>query len=109
VRELLPEIDRWIGEGKGVALATVVRAYGSAPRPPGAQMAVSSLGEMCGSVSGGCVEGAVAQQAMEVLKAGRPQLIAYGIADELAQSVGLACGGQIEVFIEPFQTESRRA
>ncbi len=101
MRDVLDEIERWRGEGKQVALATVVKIYGSAPRPLGAKMAISEKGEMVGSVSGGCVEGAVVQEALEVLKAGQPKLIGYGIADELAMSVGLACGGEIEVFVEP--------
>lgn len=102
MRELLPDIERWRSENKRVAIATVVKCYGSAPRPLGAKMAISSDGEMAGSVSGGCVEGAVAQEAMEILASGEPRLIEYGIADELAISVGLACGGVIEVFVEPF-------
>ena len=101
MRELLPIIDRWRSEHKRVALATVVRLYGSAPLPLGSKMAVSSAGEMAGSVSGGCVEGAVVQEALACLAANRPKLLAYGITDELAQSVGLACGGVIEVFVEP--------
>jgi xanthine dehydrogenase accessory factor len=101
MREVLPEIERWRNEGKQVAIATVVKIYGSAPRPLGAKMAISEKGEMAGSVSGGCVEGAVVQEALAVLKAGRPKLLEYGIADELAMSVGLACGGNIEVFVEP--------
>lgn len=102
MRELTAEIDRWLAQGKQVALATVVRTWGSSPRPLGACMAVSSAGEMAGSVSGGCVEGAVAQEALDVLSGGRPRLLSYGVADELAQSVGLACGGTIEVWVEPF-------
>ena len=101
MREVLADIDRWRSEGKAVALATVVKVYGSAPRPLGATMAVSAQGEMAGSVSGGCVEGAVVQEALAVLKTGQPKLVEYGIADELAISVGLACGGNIEVFVEP--------
>ena len=101
MREVLADIDRWHSEGKAVALATVVKVYGSAPRPLGAKMAISAQGEMSGSVSGGCVEGAVVQEALAVLKTGQPKLVEYGIADELAISVGLACGGNIEVFVEP--------
>ncbi|MBW7881999.1 MAG: XdhC family protein [Caldilineaceae bacterium] len=100
MRTLLPAIDSWRAQGKAVALATVVKLYGSAPVPLGSKMAVSSAGEMVGSVSGGCVEGAVVQEALEVLQVHRPRLLRYGISDKLAQTVGLACGGTIEVFVE---------
>lgn len=100
MRDLLPAIDAWRGQGKRVALATLVKVYGSAPQPVGARMAISSAGEMAGSVSGGCVEGAVVQEALAVLAGAPPHLVTYGIADELAQSVGLACGGVIDVFVE---------
>ena len=100
MRELLPAIDAWPQQGKQVALATLVRVYGSAPQPVGARMAISSAGEMAGSVSGGCVEGAVVQEALAVLQGAPPRLLTYGIADELAQSVGLACGGIIDLFVE---------
>lgn len=105
MREVLADIERWKNEGKQVALATVVKVYGSAPRPMGAKMAVSEKGEMAGSVSGGCVEGAVVQEALDVLKTGRPRLVEYGIADELAMTVGLACGGNIQVFVEPLPSQ----
>lgn len=101
MRDVLPEIERWRSDGKSVALATVVKVYGSAPRPLGAKMAVSGKGEMAGSVSGGCVEGAVVQEALTVIEQGQPKLVAFGISDETAWDVGLACGGTIEVFIEP--------
>ena len=101
MREILPDMQRWADEGKSVALATVVKVYGSAPRPLGAKMAVSSAGEMSGSVSGGCVEGAVVQEALDILKSRTPKLVAFGISDESAWDVGLACGGNIEVYIEP--------
>ena len=103
MREVLPDIQRWTDEGKGVALATVVKVYGSAPRPLGAKMAVSSAGEMSGSVSGGCVEGAVVQEALETLAKRTPKLVAFGISNESAWEVGLACGGNIEVYIEPIR------
>jgi xanthine dehydrogenase accessory factor len=102
MRTLLPAIERWRGEAKQIAVATLVQIHGSAPQPLGARMAVSSTGEMVGSVSGGCVEGAVVQEALDVLAIRSPRLVNYGIADELAQSVGLACGGQIGVYIEPW-------
>lgn len=101
MHDLLPDLHRWQQTDQPVAIATVVRVYGSAPRPLGAKMAVSAQGEMAGSVSGGCVEGAVAQEAISVLAEGAPKLLEYGIADELAMSVGLACGGNIEVFVAP--------
>ena len=100
MRELLPAIDAWRRQGKSVTLATLVKVYGSAPQPVGARMVISSAAEMAGSVSGGCIEGAVVQAALAVMKEGTPRLIAFGIADELAISVGLACGGMIDVFVE---------
>lgn len=101
--EWLPEIDTWRSEGKRVAIATVVNAMGSAPRPVGARMAISDQGEVAGSVSGGCVESAVAHEAEGVLKSGTPKLVRYGITDEMAWDVGLACGGTIDVFVEPVE------
>ena len=101
MKDVLPDIERWRERGDGVAVATVVKVYGSAPRPLGAKLAVSSSGEMVGSVSGGCVEGAVYDEAMEAMKTGEAKLLTYGISDELAFDVGLACGGTIQVFVEP--------
>jgi xanthine/CO dehydrogenase XdhC/CoxF family maturation factor len=101
MQEVLEAIERWKARGEQVALATVVKVIGSAPRDVGAKMVVSSSGEMAGSVSGGCVEGAVFEIAQEVLRTGRPRLVRFGISDEMAWDVGLACGGTIEVFIEP--------
>ncbi len=101
MRDVLPTIERWRANGEDVALATVVKAMGSSPRQLGAKMAVTRSGDMVGSVSGGCVEGAVFEEAQKVLKTRRAKLVRYGVADELAWEVGLACGGVIEVFIEP--------
>jgi xanthine dehydrogenase accessory factor len=101
MRDVLDEVDRWLSAGQAVALARVVAVEGSGPRDPGATMAVSAEGEVAGSVSGGCVEGAVVQEAMGVLAEGRPRLCTFGYSDEQAFAVGLTCGGTIRVFIEP--------
>lgn len=100
MRDLISTIDAWRARGDGLALATVVKTGGSTPRPMGAKMVVNSRGEFAGSVSGGCVEGAVVDEAAQVIKTGRPKLLKYGIADETAWDVGLSCGGMIEVFVE---------
>ena len=100
MRDVLSEIAVWRAAGKEVAIATVVSVWGSAPRPPGSKMAISSDGEMSGSVSGGCVEGAVFDEARGVLETGEPRLLSFGVSDETAWSVGLSCGGTIEVFVE---------
>lgn len=102
MKELLPDIERWKDAGQKVAIATVVQAYGSAPRRPGAKMAIAEDGQFVGSVSGGCVENDVVEHAKQVLEEDHPRLVPYGISDEMAFNVGLACGGQIEVFIQPF-------
>lgn len=102
MKELLADIERWREAGKKVAIATVVQAYGSAPRRPGAKMAVSEDGEFVGSVSGGCVENDVVEHSKQVLEDDQARLVPYGISDEMAFNVGLACGGKIEVFIQPF-------
>ena len=100
--DLIPEAAlAWARAGKAAALATVVETWGSAPRRAGSQMAVSELGEMAGSVSGGCVEGAVVLEALEAIAAGVPRLLSYGVADETAFTAGLACGGTIRVLVEP--------
>ena len=100
MKEVLPDIERWRARGERFAVATVVATRRSAPRPVGAKFAVSESGEMAGSVSGGCVESDVFEHACEVLEGSRPQLLSYGIEDELAFSVGLPCGGEIDVFVE---------
>jgi xanthine dehydrogenase accessory factor len=99
VKEVLPDIERWRARGEKFALATVIATRRSAPRPVGAKLAVSESGEMAGSVSGGCVESEVYGHACEVLAGGRPQVLTYGIADDLAFSVGLPCGGEIDLFV----------
>ncbi len=100
VREVLADIERWRAQGERVALATVIATRKSAPRPVGAKLAVSEGGEMAGSVSGGCVENEVFGHACEVLDGAQPQLLKYGISDELALTVGLPCGGEIDVFVD---------
>jgi len=101
VKELLPEIDRWREQGERVAIATVVATRRSAPRPVGSKLAVSESGSLAGSVSGGCVESDVVLAAQEVLEDGQPRLLTYGITDDMALGVGLPCGGEIDVFVEP--------
>ncbi len=107
MREVIEAIERWLAEGKRAALATVLRTWGSAPRPAGSKMAVSEAGEMVGSVSAGCVEGAVLEHALEVLRSGRPEKLRFGVSDDTAWEVGLACGGEIEIFVEPLATVER--
>jgi xanthine/CO dehydrogenase XdhC/CoxF family maturation factor len=103
MRELFPQVDEWRRAGLDVALATVVRVVGGAPRGVGAKMVVSSRGEMAGSVSGGCVEWEVVEAALEAMKSGQPRLLRFGIADEQGWNIGLACGGTIDVFVEPLR------
>jgi xanthine dehydrogenase accessory factor len=100
VKEILPDVERWIEDGEKVVIATVVGTRRSAPRPLGASLAISESGKMCGSVSGGCVESDVFESAQEVFETGEPKLLSYGIEDDLAWSVGLPCGGEIDVFVE---------
>lgn len=101
VDEVLEQAQRWRSAGKRVALATVIATERSAPRDPGASLAVSEDGDVVGSVSGGCVEGAVVAEAMAVLDSGVPRRLQYGIAEEDAFNVGLTCGGTIHLFVEP--------
>jgi xanthine/CO dehydrogenase XdhC/CoxF family maturation factor len=102
VKEIVNEVERWRERGEKVAIATVIATRMSAPRPAGAKFAVSESGEICGSVSGGCVESDVVEQAREVLATGEPKLLTYGISDDEAFGVGLPCGGEIDVFLERF-------
>ena len=101
MKDILPDIERWQAQGERIAIATVVSMAGSAPRRPGAKLAVSERGELTGSVSGGCVEPAVVEAAMEVIKKGTPQMLEFGISEaENFEKIGLACGGTIRVFVE---------
>ena len=103
----IPEIAlEWHDAGRGAVLATVVQTWGSAPRQAGSQLAISGAGEIMGSVSGGCVEGAVVVAALDALADGQPRLLSFGVADETAFEVGLACGGTIEIMVEPVGDES---
>lgn len=98
--DILATAARWVAEGETVALATVVETWGSSPRPAGSRLAVTASGKLAGSVSGGCIEGAVAEAAQRTMASGAPQLLDFGISDERAWEVGLACGGKLKVFVE---------
>jgi xanthine dehydrogenase accessory factor len=98
--DVLSTIERWRDDGQRVAVATVVGVENSAPRDPGAMLAVNERGDVTGSVSGGCVESAVYEEAQDVIASGRPRLVTYGISDADAIAVGLTCGGTIHVFVE---------
>ena len=99
-QEILQRAQDWREQGKGVALATVVETWGSAPRPTGSNLVIDNEGNFLGSVSGGCVEGAVVTEAMDVIDSGKPKLLEFGVADETAWNVGLSCGGTIRVYVE---------
>src|ERR1700720_4872517 len=101
MREVLSELNEWTKSGEDIALATVVETWGSSPRPLGSKMVVTRSGKMAGSVSNGCIEGAVFEEAQKVLKSRQPKVAAFGVTDDVAFEVGLACGGHIEVFVEP--------
>lgn len=98
--DVLEQAAAWRQAGRDVALATVVSTWGSAPRRPGSQLAVDADGAMAGSVSGGCVEAAVVAEAREVMADGRPRVLEFGVSNDEAWEVGLACGGTIEIFVE---------
>ena len=103
MKEILDEVERWRESGEKVVVATVVATRRSAPRPVGTSLAVSESGKMCGSVSGGCVESDVYENAMEVMSSGEAKMLSYGITDDMAWNVGLPCGGEIDVFVEPVE------
>jgi len=98
--DILKAAEAWRKDGRAVALATVVETWGSAPRPVGANLVIDGEGNFLGSVSGGCVEGAVVTEALDVIESGKPKMLEFGIADETAWKVGLSCGGTIRVFVE---------
>jgi len=98
--DVLTMAERWRREGRGVALATVVETWGSAPRPVGSNLVIDQEGNFLGSVSGGCVEGAVVTEALDVIESGKPKTLEFGVADETAWKVGLSCGGTIRVYVE---------
>ena len=98
--DVLERAAEWRQQGKDVAIATVVSTWGSSPRPVGSQLAVDGDGNMIGSVSGGCIEGAVVHDAKEVMADGKPRMLEFGVSDEMAWEVGLACGGRVEVYVE---------
>jgi xanthine/CO dehydrogenase XdhC/CoxF family maturation factor len=99
-QDILAEAAGWRGQGRKVALATVVTTWGSSPRPVGSQLAVDDQGKFIGSVSGGCIEGAVIREALDVIQSGQPRLLDFGVTNEQAWEVGLACGGKVQVFVE---------
>ena len=98
--DILRAAETWMNAGHGVALATVVETWGSAPRPAGSNLVINDDGTFLGSVSGGCVEGAVVTEALDVIASGQPKMLEFGVADETAWNVGLSCGGTIRVFVE---------
>src|SRR5712671_576279 len=98
--DVLDQVGKWKAGGKGVAVATVIETWGSSPRPVGSQLAVDDKGAFIGSVSGGCIEGAVVREAREVIASGEPRMLEFGVSDQTAWDVGLACGGKIRLFLE---------
>lgn len=98
---VLETANAWLNQGRKVAIATVIETWGSAPQPVGSQLVIDAEGNFEGSVSGGCVEGAVVTEALDIISTGAPKVLHFGVADETAWKVGLACGGQIRVFVEP--------
>jgi xanthine dehydrogenase accessory factor len=105
MREVVADIEQWLASDQSIALATVVQTWGSSPRRVGAKMALTASGQVCGSVSSGCVEGAVYETGLSVIKTGQPQLLHFGVSNETAWDVGLACGGSIDVFVQRLDRE----
>ncbi|HYH21114.1 MAG TPA: XdhC family protein [Azospirillum sp.] len=101
--DVLEQAAAWHAAGRKVALATVVSTWGSSPRPIGSQLAVDEGGAMAGSVSGGCIEGAVVDEALKSMQDGEPRMLTFGVSDEMAWEVGLACGGTVQVYVEPVE------
>ncbi len=99
--DVLDTAARWLGEGRKVALGTVVKTWGSSPRQAGSQIAVRDDGAFVGSVSGGCIEGSVIEESLAAMKDGKVRNLEFGVSDETAWNVGLACGGRVEIFVEP--------
>ncbi|HEY7763444.1 MAG TPA: XdhC family protein [Aestuariivirgaceae bacterium] len=99
--DLLEQAALWLDQGRRLAVATVIETWGSAPQPVGSQLVIDEDGSFAGSVSGGCVEGAVVSEAQDVIRSGTPKTLSFGVADETAWRVGLACGGRIRVLVEP--------
>lgn len=100
IEDLLQRLQNWRAAGKATALATVIKTWGSSPRPVGSHLAVNEDGEFAGSVSGGCIEGAVVEAALEVMDTGEPTSLEFGVTNDMAWEVGLACGGKVQVFVE---------
>jgi xanthine/CO dehydrogenase XdhC/CoxF family maturation factor len=98
---VLNQAANWLSQGRKLALATVIETWGSAPQPVGSQLVIDQEGNFIGSVSGGCVEGAVVTEAIDAIASGTPKVLAFGVADETAWQVGLACGGKIRIYVEP--------
>lgn len=103
--DVLETARDWQDQGKGVAICTVVNTWGSSPRPSGSQLLVDDAGQFIGSVSGGCIEGAVIREALEVIESGQSKLLDFGVSNEQAWEVGLACGGKVQVYVERIEPE----
>ena len=101
--DVLETAANWSSAGKKVALATVMKTWGSSPRPVGSQLAVNEDGDFVGSVSGGCIEGAVVTEALDLMDGGKPTMMEFGVSDAMAWEVGLACGGEVHVYVEPLE------